>query len=521
MRDQASPESGPAARDDRARVILNAVLALLVCLIWWLRYGQMGPYYDADGALAGAMALRPWGGEFIYQWGGTHIGSIVPLLAIPLVRLGVDAHVASQISVYLVAGTGIGLLLAHFRRWPFAICFAALLAFPSAGIADTLCQTWCHIPGALLFFGLELLFWRRAALRPTPVNAGLTALMAVLTVWAADNAIIFYAPQGLLLLGALWRQRHSPRLRGIVLGALVGAAPAVLLIAAGKRLGQAKANYYTLNGVAGVIKGLSCMGRAGFSLIPQIPFELFRASLVALFALSMVLIWRERSRALSSVSPLALIGTAPLLGLVATCFSAWYTDSCSPRYIGLWVVMGELALCLFADQAQLWMEARWPARRGMVMAGFAAVAALIAVGSGWVNCGHNHDFVDWPYAIGGGGGELGPERGLHWREKVAAALRQGCQGMVAPYWDSYPYFELSNGKILGTDREGDFIQVREPSLGVDAVHTQAVCVVPWWGGLRCPADLLEFGVTLTDPVLVQDQANGHPIAYCKYRGDPR
>jgi hypothetical protein len=499
----------------------NVALALGVCVTWWVRYGPMGPYYDTDAALAGAMALRPWGGEFIYQWGGTHIGSIIPLLSVPFVKLGVDAHVASQLALLLTAGGGIALLLGQFRRWPFAICFALVLAFPSAGIADTTAQTWCHVPGALLFLGAELVCLREAAARPKPWLCGLTGLFAGLTLWAADNAFVFYATQVPLVLAALWRQRLTPGLVGRCAGAALGLGVAAALILAGKHAGMIKPHYYDLNGISGALKGWRGMVPAGGSLIPLVPsFGLMRGLLGALMVGSMVLAWRGLQRPLAETEPLSLLGAGPFLGLVATCFSSWYTDSCSPRYIGLPLVMGELGLCLVGDWAQQRLEVRWPGHLRRVTYAFGALAAVIALANAWVDCGNDRDLLHWPIAIGDGYGESGPHRGVRWREKVAAAERQGCDAVVAAYWESYPYFELSQGRVLATDREND-IAVRSRSLADDSVHSANVCVVPWWGRGTCPATLRQFGAVLTEPELVTDLAEQQRMTFCRYRGAPR
>ncbi|MHB8419046.1 MAG: hypothetical protein ACYDCL_13290 [Myxococcales bacterium] len=500
--------SGRLLRSSRA---FDWALAALVLAIWYHRFGSLGPFYNSDAAVTGAMALRPFSRETFYFWGGQRQGSFVPWVASLLVLgLHLDAAVAGQLVGCLCSAAALGLFLSFLRWWPWKLALAAFFAFPQYRMAEMLCGQGSMMPATLLFLALELWSFERAYREPSPGRAAGTSLLLGLALWSGENVL----PLVPLQLAAVALRRGSPpwKQRARTVGAAVlGFAPPAALIAIGKHTGKVLPEYLRTVTRHEAWENLVHLDWQLTKLLGTLSASETKALGVGL-ALAATAVLALGARRTAPRSP-ALAWAAPLAAAmtVETCFSYWY-------------VFGGSRACYFTLPVAL-----------LVVAAAWSLDELTSLGAGAARFGARAFAVPaacWLCVSFYRQGRKGDQdielvrQGPAWRERAAAAEKLGCKGLVGNYWDSYTYFTLSQGRIVAGAKEGD---ARVEWLTREALRQPLVCAVPWWSTPGCPPTLRQYGqeLDLVDerfpPPGTADPGQFsmiHKLRFCAYRPRP-
>jgi len=146
----------------RRSALVDLALAGTALSVWEIRFGSLGPYFNADAAVHGAMVLRPIDSSFIYYWGQGRLGSVVPAMG-KLFHLlpGVGAAEAAQFAAYLCSALALLLALGLLRTLPAKVLLFALCAFPPTELAGAFLTAGQPACGLFVFSLLEI----RALLR--------------------------------------------------------------------------------------------------------------------------------------------------------------------------------------------------------------------------------------------------------------------------------------------------------------------------------------------------------------------
>jgi hypothetical protein len=195
------------------------------------------------------------------------------------------------------------------------------------------------------------------------------------------------------------------------------------------------------------------------------------------------------------------VGLAPLIGFVGIAASRWFElNDRAPRYLAYPTLLTLLSLAVLVDDLVAAQQPRW-------MYWF-NIAVALGVALLWS-------------AANLRAGDASGAAGARWLARTRWIESVGCQSVIAGYWDSYPYFTLSEGRVLATPCETDY--VRSLRLARAAARSPLVCVLPWWPpGDPCPQTLEQFGTSLH----FQDELIGHvsigpqpdeqPLRVCRY-----
>jgi hypothetical protein len=475
-------------------------LTLGAGVAWELRFGSLGPDYNSDAAVHGAMILRPVNAHFIYYWGQTRLGSIVPAIGKvlhALLRLG--AAESAQLAVYVCVGLALFLALGLLRSLPSKLLFLAICAFPPNGLARAMLTSGQHLPGVFLFALLEIraLLWMLAM--PMPLRAGAWGLAVGGLLWAGDLGVFLLLAQlPLLVIAAL--RTPARTLARLAAGSALGLAlPATLIVARRWRMPESPIYRRFLHS-GEVWHSLANLDPSLRPLAPLLgaPGVLLIAVIAAGIAAAEVLRLR---RVGGPPPPLTAVGIASLLGLVTVAASCWFElNARDPRYLSSPTLLTMLSLALLLDAAPASALGGWAPR-------IASVVSLCLAGTFTV--------------VGLRAMDTHKDNGDRWRARTRWVESVGCRSVIGGYWDSYPYFALSEGRVLATPHEGEW--VRERSIALAAARAPLVCAIPWWGeDAPCPAMLEQFGAHLR----FQDELIGHvslaahpdepPLRVCRY-----
>ena len=172
----------------------------------------------------------------------------------------------------------------------------------------------------------------------------------------------------------------------------------------------------------------------------------------------------------------------------------------APRYLAYPTLLALVSLALVIDALAAADLPRWVSRVS------AAAALVVAILSSVV-----------VLRAGVANAAAGPR----WVARTRWIENANCRSVIAGYWNSYPYFTLSEGRVLATPCERDY--VRNPTLALEAVRAPLVCVLPWWNaGDPCPQTLQQFGTALNfkdeliGHVSVGLQPDEQPLRVCRY-----
>lgn len=452
---------------------LDALLSGAVGGFWWVWFGSTGPHYEADNAVQGAMTLRPLDSHSFYFWGQDRLGTFAALLARPLVAFHMDAASATQVATLFCSAVGLFFLLGLLEGWPAKVALAAFFAFPAGPMAANLCDPEV-LPAFLLFAGAELRAFLWAVERPTFWRVAATSACAGLLLWIGEFGLFLLVPQVLWMAAA--RPLRSLRWRPVTLAALVGALPGGLLIAFAKLHSPQVEGYGRLSPLREAFDYFFHMHKQFAELATWPSASLDYVGLFVLFAFGLALLWTNRERPRSrNLDALALVGPVPLIACAGTVSTYWYAaNQQASRYLAFPILMLVVAGLLLLDA--LWDKRQTGWDRGRRWA-CATLGIALAMGFWFRNAPDNRAMAS---------------EGDHWRVKLRTLEELGCHGVVAGYWNSYPFYTLSQGKLPATPEAKDF--VRNGSLAHEAVAADVVCLIPWLAlGDQCPANIEQFG----------------------------
>ncbi len=466
---------------------------------WAFRFGRLGPTFNTDVAVHGAMVLRPIDAHFLYYWGQTRLGSVVPAIGkLVHAAFGTGGAESAQLAVYLCDGLALLLALRLLRTWPAKILFFVLVAFPADGMARAMLAPGQPLPGLFLFAMLEIRALTALIESPSARRAAIWGLSCGALIWAGDPGLALLGAQIPVLLVAL-RRRPARSVSAVVAGTVLGIAVPAALIVGARLAGHESPLYRRFLHPGEILRSLANLGPSLRPLEPALG-ALVLPLVAAGLAVAAVLTVRRWAREGGAPAPLALVGIAPAVGLIVIACSRWFeVNGREPRYLSFPTLLALLSLSLFLDE-QGEKNQRWAT----------ILAAVGALGLAVLFAAVNLRTVD-----------SDKDAGDRWRARTRWIENVGCSSVVGGYWDSYPYFTLSEGRLPATPREGDF--VREPSLAQAAVRAPVVCAIPWWDAdTDCPATLEQFGARLR----FQDELIGHvsvgahleeaPLRVCRY-----
>jgi hypothetical protein len=472
----------------------RAVVAAAVFGSWLWQYGLMGSEFDADTSIATAVALRPVAATSLYVWGQNRQGMAVPLIAHALhAVLGVPTHETVQLLFYFIAALGLFFAMGLLDSWPFRLVLAVLFAWPSAAMAQSLCNKYL-LPAAFLLAIGQVFAFRAAARDPTPLRLAWAAMLAGFLFWIAENCLVLFPAELWVVALALFRSKGAGIWKKGA-AALAGVALPAAIIAYGKHTMHAPGVW----GLVGPSRALSVAA----SLTPQLR-DLVPALgggglylvVVVSFVWAATELWLLHRGKLENVTALALLGTAPLLGLVGTSFSHHFEENLRlPRYLTWPALIAMVAGCLILDR--LAARARRPAP---AQAGAWALAMAMGIGS----------------FLGRFPGH-GPELEAHWRHKLKVAETLGCQGVIGNHWDVYPFMDLSEGRILASP-VGPAAGLVNSSLAFDTVRQHEVCRVrtqrPDPGPCQPTETYFGSGLRLLDEV--DEKVDEEQLHFCRF-----
>ncbi len=436
----------------RVDAVARTVCAAAAFGSWLWHFGLMGSDFNADTAIPTAMALRPFTRTSLYYWGGNRTGMLIPIATRVLhVVLGVPAHATAQLLVYLVSALGLFLALGLLASWPVRVGLTLFFAWPSWAMAQSLCNPGYYLPASFMLAIAQVYAFRAAARAPTPLRIGWAAMLAGFVLWAADNAMVLF-PAELWLVGAvLWRARG----RGVVpflTAALAGLAVPAAIIVAGKTA-VASSDVWKLISPAQALTTVVHLAPQLGQLVPALGGVGVYLLILALFAWGATELWALRGGEIKDVTPLALLGTAPLLGLIGMSSSRHFEVNLRlPRYLCWPALVAVVGGCLVLD----WLLAR---ERSLRVARSVAWAAALALGLG---------------AFLGRYPGPDPQVEAHWRHKAQLALDRGCGGVIGDHWDVYPLMGLTEGRLLVTGIP-PAAGILNQSLMRDALQKPEVC----------------------------------------------
>jgi hypothetical protein len=481
---------------------LDLGLSALALLAWEVRFGALGPDFNSDVAIHGAMILRPVDQSFVYYWGQGRLGSVVPLVGKLLhALLPLGAAECAQLAVYLCCALALLLALGMLRGLAPKVLLFAFFAFPSTILAESVLTPGQHATGLLLLSVIEVRVLLRFLRAPGTMSVGVFGLAAGLMIWAAESGVFVLLAQVPILIVAGRRLSRDRRLQ-FAGAAVLGVIPPAMLVLYGKQLGPRSAEYHHLLHAREVARNLAHLAVSLRPLVPALGgVALMLLAVIA--AAAAIRSLRQLNR--TEPEPLAAIGLAPLCGYIGVAASRYFElNDHAPRYLSCFAVLGWLSLTIlldtFLERATTGSTSPWRVR--LIRAGALPLSVWLAV------TGFRSDDRFRP-------------AGPRWREREAWIEHIGCPAVVGSYWNSYPYFTLSDGRVLATPHEGDF--VRQPALAEEALAAPLVCVIPWWGEGACPATLSQFGHELviqdelTGPVVPAAHPYEHPLRACLFR----
>jgi hypothetical protein len=482
------PQAFGSSRSARLRQrLLDGLLVLSVFAAWEARFGPWGPRMDSDVAVHGAMVLRPIDVHFIYYWSQDRLGSLVPAIG-KVLRLvsGLPAAEAVQLAVYLCSGAALWIMLGTVRSLPGKLLLAAFCAFPSFRMTENLVSPSEPLPGLMLFGAWQIGLFLELVHAPSRRYALAFGCASAGFLWAGEPALFVFAGE-LIALG-FSRERGWLRQAGWV---LVGALPFAGLIVVGKLapLPTPAGRMFHWQHLPGAWDSIRHLGEPLATLWPVLGAGTYLV-LLGLAAAGAVALVRDR-RARSGPTLFATLAPIGLISAWGVAVTKWYAvGDRHPRYLTFAVILAVWALALATD---LLLRRSLPVRRLA-----ATLAVLLIAGTVVVNPRRNDIALS---SVAG------------WRTTVAWAEQIGCQGVVADYFESYPFFTLSEGRIPATPREGQYVRSRE--LADEAIHAPLLCVVPWEKG-PCDPELKQFGVRRRLHDAIEATTPGEVQRFCRY-----
>jgi hypothetical protein len=259
-------------------------------------------------------------------------------------------------------------------------------------------------------------------------------------------------PAELWLVGmAVWHTRGRGVSRNVAAG-LAGLAVPAAIIVAGKTA-VASSDVWTLLPPSKALPVTITLAPQLRDLVPALGGVGMYVLVLLLFVWAGAELWSLRGGELEDVTPLALLGTAPLLGLIGMSFSRHFEVNLRlPRYLCWPALVAVVGGCLVLDR----LLAR---ERSPRVARVVAWAAALALGLG---------------AFLGRFTGPDPKVEAHWRHKAQLALDQGCQGVIGDHWDVYPLMGLTEGRLLVTGIP-PAAGILNRSLAFDALEQKEVC----------------------------------------------
>jgi len=474
--------------------LVDAGLSLGALLAWELRFGALGPDFNTDVAVHGAMILRPVDGSFIYYWGQGRLGSVVPAIGKLVAALsGMGADESAQLAVYLCNAGALFIALGMLRRLGPKLLFFAICAFPSTILAESVLTAGQHAPGLFLLSLVEVRTLLALLAAANPLRAVGLGLSAGGVIWAGEPGLFLLLGQVPVLVRFVRRLPSPDRL--VILGlALLGGIVPLLLILRGKQLGPESATFHHLLQPRELAHNLAHLDA---SLRPLFPLLGGVGLLLMAVAAAAGWVWAFRQ---GELSPILAVCLAPVLGLLGVAATRYFeVNDHAPRYLVSSVLLTWLTLALLLDVALEATAPKWWQRLAL-----AAVVVLAVVVAG----------------EGRRANDRLKDSGVRWRERTQWVESIGCRSVIGSYWNSYPYFTMSDGRVLATPREGDF--VRQETLALESVRSSLVCAIPWWKDATCPATLEQFGQRLSlqdelvGPLVAASHPGESPLRVCRY-----
>ncbi len=469
--------------------VADAVLALAALGAWELRFGSLGPEFDADLAVPGAMVLRPIDLHFVYFWGQSRLGSLIPALGKALrFLLGLPAAQAAQLAVYLCSALALWLMLGLVRGLAGKLVLATFCAFPAFNLAGSLLSGQ-PLPGMLLFGAGQLRLFLAWQQEPTRGRSLWLGLLSGALAWAGEPGLFLVVGEALAIAVQSPRPKRLRALGRMAGWIAAGAVPFVLLIAVAKRL-IPSAGIFHVEHLGVALTSLLHLGDQLSTLWPALGVLTYPllVGLAMVGAAELVRAHREGT----SPTPLAIVALVPLMSAWGVASSRWFVQGDrSPRYLTLSVVLAAWAVALVTDE----LIERWPSRRRWV--GLGVVAALVT-GDVVIDSRHN---------------DAGLPGIALWQSMTGWMEGSGCQGAIGGYWLSYQFFTLSDGRLLATPYDGQYVRNRE--LADEPMRVPVLCALPWWTG-PCWPELEQFGVRRRLRDEVEETILGKPQRLCRY-----
>jgi hypothetical protein len=494
----------------RIDIFGRVAIAFAVFAAWLGQFGLLGSDFSADTSLAAVMALRPFAATSLYVWGEGRQGMLVPLATRFLhLLLGLPALPTAQLLTYFCSAVALYLAMGMLESWPLRLALALFFGCPSVALAQSLCNPMYHLPLALLLSIGQVDAFRTAARDPGPLRIAWAAMLGGLLLWAAENCVVLFPAEVWIVGIGILREPRSTFRRAAAAAAGVALPAAIIVI--GKSAVHSSGIWdlvppeRAIHVAAGLAPQLNqlipALGGAGMYLL-----------IAGLSVLAIRRLWALRGRPLADVSPLAVLGSAPLLGLIGTSFSHHFEMNLRmSRYLAWPAVIAVIGGCLALGELLAGARSRAPIRRGPLAAAltFGALCLL----------GHARSRVDKALVWGNDFG--GPEPQIVWHDRVEFLSRQGCQGVIGNHWDVYPLMALTDGRILASPIPPG-AGVLDERLAFETVRQQAVCRVQTSrpGPGACRSTETFFGESLRLQDEVRQEFGGQVMSVCRFKPEP-
>ncbi len=205
------------------KVVFFVLLAVLIAISFTFYAIVNFKAYNSDFAIQLLMLEDLQLPRDLYFRGQDRLGSLIPLLAYPLVLLKINTFLAASIVQYTLMLSTFGFLNTLLHKWWQKLCIAILIFFPNWAFID---QVHIAQPYISHHFFLAIFLWLYFKAKcPDNLKTALLIITAGLMVWASEMAVI-----NLILFAALFFKELWMRLR--IKGSLI-----YIFVASGFTLG--------------------------------------------------------------------------------------------------------------------------------------------------------------------------------------------------------------------------------------------------------------------------------------------